>query len=607
MATPEKRRKTSSKTDNKTAVSEKKTDDTAILPGKTTKTKSTKKTTTKDSTVSGEISASEARLRDFIDFLPQIVFESDIAGKATLVSRYGLDALGYSQEDYREGMQILNMISPAQRETAAVNLRAILNGKAMQGNEYMLCRKDGSLFPGIIYTTLKWEEGKVIGFRGIVVDITERKKIEVALTKSETLFHTLYNNSTDAIFLLKDGLISDCNPKAIHLFNYPVFELRGNPPERFSPVYQPDRSNSSEALKYYFNSVLAGEPQFFEWQFRKKDRSLFFTEVSMNRIDVRGEVLVHMVVRDITERKKYENIIKRLNQELEKKVMERTAELKAALEHISNANIQHQILIDQISRESEKLVSLNEKLANSETQLKNALETKDKFFSIIAHDIKNPLYSITLNSEILLNYGEGLDQERLRQKHNQIYSTTKRVTELLENLLQWAKSQMGKIEYDPSEFDLHKIVNEIRDLFKSNLDNKKITIKNNISRNKIIYADIKLINTVIRNLVSNALKFSMKNSTIEVDVTDNKDGSEIIVTDHGVGIPKEKQDRIFMAGKSISTLGTEKEKGTGLGLLLCKEFVELHGGKIWVVSEQGKGSEFHFTIPFKRRIEPVKP
>lgn len=550
----------------------------------------------------GNNNLSEVKLREFIDFLPQIFFESDENGKITKASRHAMETFGYDETDLETGIHLTEMLAPEFRTIALENLGLIRSGVESTGREYELLKKDGSRFNGIIYTLPIKESGILLGFRGIVIDISEKKAIESALVKSESRFRTLFENSYEAILFVEHDRIIDCNNRALQLFNYSKADLLNLTPEKLSPVFQPDGSYSEVILQNFSFDAFRGNHQFFEWQFRKKDGSLFFSEVSMSMIETGSEILLQLVIRDITERKKHENKLKRLNDELEKKVAERTNELKAILDRVSNANIEHQILIDELSRESQKLTKVNKKLAVSEQQLREALDTKDKFFSIIAHDIKNPLYSIILNSEILVNYGDELDQERLLQKHNQIYMTTKRLNDLLENLLQWARSQMGKINYEPSEFDLNKMVHEIADLFKPHLESKNLVLENNIPRHSILYADIKLINTVIRNLVSNAVKYSNKDSKIEVNIIENKDNTEIFVRDHGVGISPEKAEKIFKIGKTISTPGTDKEKGTGLGLILCKEFVELHGGRIWMESSLNQGSEFHFTIPFKRRL-----
>ncbi len=539
---------------------------------------------------------------EFFDFLPQIYFEAGLDGKVIYANKYALEYMGYSESDMKKGLYLLDMLHPAFKYVAKNNIDLVMRGKNSDVIEYILKRKDGKLFSGLIYTSPVRIDNRIAGIRGLVIDITERKKVENALEHTESRFKTIFNNSYEAIFFVENNKIVDCNDRSLHMFGYSREEILDTQPDMLSPAFQPDGSNSDVGLQNYSFSAYKGIHQFFEWQFRKKDSSLFFTEVSMSKIETWDETLLLYVVRDISERKKHENKLKRLYDDLEKKVAERTVELKAVLDRVSNSNIEHQILIDKLSRESEKLIKVNKKLEVSEKSLKEALDTKDKFFSIIAHDIKNPLYSIILNSEILVNYGEGFNHEKLIQKHNQIYMTTKRLNELLENLLQWARSQMGKINFEPSEFDLNKTVGEIADLFKPHLENKGITLDNNIPRHKIIYADLKLINTVIRNLVSNAIKFSDKGGKIEVNELGHKDYMEIWIKDYGVGIAPDRASEIFKSGKASTTHGTEKEKGTGLGLILCREFVELHGGNIWVTSEPGKGSEFHFTIPFKRRL-----
>jgi signal transduction histidine kinase len=184
---------------------------------------------------------------------------------------------------------------------------------------------------------------------------------------------------------------------------------------------------------------------------------------------------------------------------------------------------------------------------------------------------------------------------------NLLNKTTQQTYDLLQNLLQWAKSQTGKIILRPEILKIKSIIESNIVLLKSNIDLKNISVENNVQEGSFVFADENMLNTVVRNLLSNAIKFTPKKGKITfATVTDKNEQNGFItvcISDTGVGMDKEKLSNLFKVEKSTTTIGTDKEKGTGLGLILCYEFVEKMGGKMWVESETGKGSNFFFTLP----------
>ncbi len=233
---------------------------------------------------------------------------------------------------------------------------------------------------------------------------------------------------------------------------------------------------------------------------------------------------------------------------------------------------------------------------NEELRILNV--TKDKFFSIIAHDLRSPFNSLLYLSNLLLEDFKTYDEKEFEEIIKIINDNTKSTYDLLENLLTWAYSQSGKIEYLPQNINIKDLTKNLFLLFEPIAQNKNIKLLDNTESNLLVYADQNTLNTILRNLIANALKFTEKNGTITISAseTEKRNLVEISVTDTGIGIPKENLDALFRIDKNVTTLGTEKETGTGLGLLLCKEFVEMNGGNIWVESEIGKGSKFIFTI-----------
>lgn len=230
-------------------------------------------------------------------------------------------------------------------------------------------------------------------------------------------------------------------------------------------------------------------------------------------------------------------------------------------------------------------------------ELKELNTTKDKFFSIIAHDLKNPFITIMGFSDILLSdYNELTDEER-KYYIEEMKKSADLSHDLLQNLLQWSRSQTGRIDYHPEKLNLLETIEENFVLLKKSAENKMIELNHNISKDVFVNADEAMLNTVFRNLLTNAIKFSNKNGKISVTVSDNEYSFLINVRDTGIGMNKERVNELFKLDSTNSTAGTSGETGTGLGLILCKEFIEKHGGKIWVESEEGKGSTFSFTLP----------
>ncbi len=248
-------------------------------------------------------------------------------------------------------------------------------------------------------------------------------------------------------------------------------------------------------------------------------------------------------------------------------------------------------------RINEILHTQNNKIIQQNAELQELNATKDKFFNIIAHDLRNPFYSIIGLSDLIISDLSTNSQEQTADYVKFIRSSAHGAYKLLENLLDWARTQTGKIEFKPEIFVLNNLFIDIIEITASNSLAKNIQISYEIDENTEMYADKNMINTTLRNLVTNAIKYTNNSGTIKLIAVKIEHHIQISVLDNGVGLAANKISKLFKISEHISTPGTENEQGTGLGLLLCKEFVEKHGGKIWVESEVGEGSCFHFTIP----------
>ncbi len=262
--------------------------------------------------------------------------------------------------------------------------------------------------------------------------------------------------------------------------------------------------------------------------------------------------------------------------ELEKKVFEST-----------------KLLRKQIFEKNTAIEALN----LSERKLNESNKTKDKFFSIIAHDLKSPLGSYNqLIRMVIEDFGKYTDFE-IQEILNRIHESSERLYQLLDYLLDWARTQSQSMPFSKESFDLYKLVSRVYLDHQEKLRNKQIQFKLTAANPSIVNADEAMIHTVVRNLVSNAVKFTSVGGTIEVLIYKNDEGTFLECIDTGVGIRRDNLEKLFRIDAQLTSIGLEGEKGTGLGLILCKEFIGMHGGEIWAESEIGLGTKITFRIP----------
>lgn len=248
-------------------------------------------------------------------------------------------------------------------------------------------------------------------------------------------------------------------------------------------------------------------------------------------------------------------------------------------------------------RSNKILRTAHEQVRTQNIQLQELNATKDKFFSIISHDLKGPLNSLTSFSGLLINHADSLSKEEIQMLAKDLDKSLKNLFALLENLLEWSRSQTGNIEFIPTPFDLADTLEQNKDLLLQQAQSKNIAIVNANKLKLPVNAHNNSINTVVRNLVSNAIKFTPPGGTITLDATEMDNNWIVSIADSGVGMSAEVMKKLFRIDTKHTTKGTANEKGTGLGLILCKDFIEKNGGSIWVKSEEGKGSVFYFSLP----------
>ncbi|NOZ46655.1 MAG: HAMP domain-containing histidine kinase [Chlorobi bacterium] len=277
---------------------------------------------------------------------------------------------------------------------------------------------------------------------------------------------------------------------------------------------------------------------------------------------------------------------------------------------IGQISFNSNILFDEPTKEALNMVvgkisniltykKLVEQIQQKNIELEKLNNTKDKFFSIIAHDLRSPFNSIIGFSDLLKEQIDHQSKEKLKEMVMMINSSAYQAYELLENLLEWSMCERGKMPFHKEKNNLKLLVAEEINKLKKTAFLKEINIKNLVEDSIEIKADVNMMKVIFRNLISNAIKFTNRKGEILILAKQKNGQTKISVKDNGVGINEKMLKSIFKIGIKGTTKGTEQEPGSGLGLILCKEFIKKHKGKIWVESKEGVGSEFIFTIPFK--------
>ncbi len=376
-------------------------------------------------------------------------------------------------------------------------------------------------------------------------DIAERLSAEKALLESENRFHKVFDTSPIGMILMSEkGQIIQVNPSFCRFSGFSDYQIK-------SKILPELLFEGSDEFREDFNLFLSGKSTCYvkEILFTCEGNQPKWGMLQMTVIEESESESPHFLamIEDIDERKCFEQEILRINAEL-----------------------------------------------------KEAIQTKDKFFSIIAHDLRSPFSSIIGLSDMLRNEVHQLDSHEIERLAGLLSKSAGQTLQLLDNLLNWARMQQGRMEYRPDHVLFRNIVEDAIWALDESAKQKSITIHNKVPPKSIIHADENMITGVVRNLISNAIKFTHPGGKVEIRIAFRKDEVNIAIADSGVGMTADQKDKVFYVGSNVSTKGTANEKGTGLGLILCREFIERHSGKIWVESAPGQGTTMHFSLPVER-------
>lgn len=468
------------------------------------------------------------------------------------VNKYAIQHYGYSRNEFLK--MTIKDIRPVEDVITLLEEIGKTTNELFRVGDWRHKKKNGQIIFVEINSHIIDYENKPARIV-IATDITNRKLLENNLKESEAQFRELFDEAPVGYHELDlEGKIIRVNQTEFEMLGYSRDEMLG----KYAWEFIVDKEASKQAVLAKIANKKSLEKN-FERIIRRKDGSTFPILVEdLLLFDKNGKCIgIRTTIQDITERKKADIEIKRINKEL---------------------------------------IELN--------------ATKDKFFSIIGHDLRGPIGGFKSLIEMMILNFDLTDTARLTKALMIIQSSASSTFELLENLLTWARSQRNEIEFNPANVRLNEIIELSMKPLNGFAHGKQINIIDNLPQNQIVYADSNMLMAIMRNLISNAIKFTHPGKNIYLTAFENKDNWTISIKDEGIGIKNENLYKIFNSSENFTTSGTLKEKGSGLGLLLCKEFVKKHGGKIWVVSdsgnnEGGNGSDFKFSLP--RHQEEMKP
>ncbi len=391
------------------------------------------------------------------------------------------------------------------------------------------------------------EEHEITGFLFYILDISDSKKAEIAVNENKEKYINLFEANTDGITIFKinpDNTTSrfiEMNENAARLIGYSIDEMLTMYPSDVEKI------NSEEVIIERIRELKEKGYANFETIITHKNGQDIPVEIKVKIINYHNQPAIMNITRDISERKKKET------------------------------------QLQEFANELNRLIS-----------------DKDKFISILAHDLKSPFNSLLGFSDLLVENVRSYDIDKIEKQVKLINQVSHQTFNLLEEILIWAKSQSGKLKYEPERMDFFEISNQIVNSFINSAKGKNISVTCLGTQNPTIIADLNMYKTVLRNLLSNALKYTNQGGFINVYAEAQGEHVVITVSDNGIGIETGQMSKLWEIADHFSTPGTDNERGTGFGLILCRELIEKQGGRIWVESQTGKGSDFKFVLPLFR-------
>ncbi len=522
-------------------------------------------------------------LNNIIESVPDSIYFKDLNSKFVKTNRANAIKLGFSNPEDLIGKTDFDIFDKENAAGAFKDEQEIIRtGKPYISTEKKEVWKDGKVTWAISHKMPTYDsEGKVIGTFGFTRDITEKKKAEIVrealLRISEAAYttsdmNTLYQRIHEVIVTLmpaKNIYIAIYDEKE-GVISFPYYVDEFDP----SPVQRKPLKGMTEYIMHIDKAVLIDERKLAELN------SIGQIDVIGTKpkiflgapLKVGGRTIGVIIVQD------YEN--ERAYGEDERQFLIFVTEQIAQV-------IERKMNSEAIMKYAEELKQLN--------------NTKDKFFSIIAHDLRGPFNSLLGLSEFLVSPDEDLTEKQRNVFIQEIYNLLKNEYELLQNLLQWAAMQLDKVEYKQTKINLFELVSKKMDLLSLQANNKNIAIVNNVKKDCFVLADNNMLGSIVQNFITNAIKFTNKNGAINITSTYENESVIVTIEDNGIGMTKERVEEIFRLDSTKSSTGTAGERGTGLGVILCKEMIEKQGGKLTISSEPNVGTKVIFSIPISTK------
>lgn len=587
------------------------------------------------------------------------IFRDDV-GKITYCSPGIESVIGYKKEPFISGEILFdNLIHPADLEFANNEYKKVQNRKIVQSCQFRMIRKDTSIaYVDVSSQPVYNADNEYLGFRTSIKDITQKKINELKLLESESLLNTtqklakmggwvyniqsqegiitdnikdIYGKELDKIedgldsyhpedqalvwnafseaiekkkpFDLKVRLINE-NGTLIHVrtIGQPIVE-NGKVVKIFGNLMDiTQQVKAEQALKKNqekLQTILKTIPDIIFHLNREGKFIGFYQENSTNKLFINPALFLDKPLSEIFEKELADRMLEKIHIALEKGTSELEYQLpmgKIKYFESKFSRLNQDEVIASV-RDITERKKTEQTLIENDLQLREHNATKDKIFSVIAHDLRGPFTNILGLSELLIENGKNLSSGESEEYLELINSTAKHTLSLLDNLLNWATAKSDRQSNYPEKLNLSSIIRNIAQKLKSPAKNKNIKLIQNQVKNIIVFADENMLKVILRNLIYNAIKFTKPGGSINIYTYSKPNQAEISIIDTGIGIKEESKEKLFSLDTNKTTLGTSEEKGSGLGLILCKEFVEKLGGEIWVESIVGKGSNFTFTIP----------